>query len=162
MPNRTKIDPSTVSPECFLEWEAAGKIAESFVRDESSKIVDVRVFDNHMKNAKDDTVIFFFVLSSYNRYANFANATKELVMKNCWDTTSRRLHRLKAFNDIWEKFCPKWDECATYHGSPLKNSVDVIVLPPDWEHRLKELEEDMHYGSPKLVTYQWNKAQPLI
>jgi len=162
VPKPTKIDPTTVSPQCFLEWEAAGKIAESFVKGKGSSIVDVRVYDNCTKNTVEDTVIFFIVLGSYNLYADFAKATKELAAKDIWGTSNRRQHRLRAFNDIWGKFSPQWDECSTYHGSPLKNSVDVLVLPPDWEHRLKELEEGMNYASPKILMLQWRNAQPLV
>jgi hypothetical protein len=145
----------------FIKWETASEIAAGFVNGKSN-IVDVRVYDNYAWRSESETLIFFFVLNSVEVFNHFANLVKHCTEADVWFRYSRRVHRLNALNLLWGDLYPSWHKCTTYHGRPLENSVDVMVLPPNWPARLTELCEKMNYGTPKLLQIQWDKADSLI
>ena len=56
--------------------------------------------------------------------------------------------RLAAFDQIWCRHNPTWHNCQTERRINLRQSLDLLVLPFDWQDRVDEIEPMLMSTTP--------------
>lgn len=88
-----------------------------------------------------------FVNEYYNLVAYEKKASGELKSRT----------RLRIFGDLFQVPYQTWRKVR---ASPsLPEDVDVLVMPPDWQNRFKELSVLLLHEEPNYLDTVWNQAK---